>query len=233
MVSRHKPNFLTSVWKLIRNTSPNGDFTLIPYPKFIESYRFLFQWLIQPYKPNMINIFVQLFCIDIILLHYPHYSEDWHRCLHCSDGLSAFLHETWTPSFLMQSLLLFSPFTAFLFKHANSKQFGRKGEGQNGEDTESLISGHRMAMLTSWLPLLCQASNGTDTPILSSKEKAEMVKVLEEMIETLSEEQQEVVLALWLQYYTSCPDSDWPNLEACYRQWYSRSRNLLLMRLEE
>lgn len=84
-----------------------------------------------------------------------------------------------------------------------------------------------MSMLTSWLPLLCRASNGADAPILSSGERAEMVSVLEEMIEKLSWEQQEEVLALWLHHFTCCPDSDWPNLEACYTRWYSKSRDLL------
>ena len=78
------------------------------------------------------------------------------------------------------------------------------------------------------IPWLCRASNGTDTPILSSGERAEMVRVLEEMIEQLGWEQQEEVMALWLYHFMSCPDSDWPNLESCYIRWYSESRKLLL-----
>lgn len=140
-----------------------------------------------------------------------------------------FLHLVWTSTQLNPF-----PFAAFLFKHANAQQFGRrKGELQEeGEDKEYLISRYRMAMLTSWLPLLCRASNGADAPTLSGREKAEMVKVLEEMIEKLSWQQQEEVLSLWLHHFTSCPDSDWPNLETCYTRWYSQSRDLLLKRLE-
>nr|CAD1826907.1 unnamed protein product [Ananas comosus var. bracteatus] len=116
--------------------------------------------------------------------------------------------------------------SVFLFKHANSKQFeeGKQGE----EEKERIIADGRLAMLTSWLPLLCQASNGTDSPVLSRREKEEMVRVLEELIEKLSWEQQEEVLALWLHHFASFPDSDWPNLEASYTRWYAESRKLLL-----
>ncbi|XP_072952870.1 uncharacterized protein [Typha angustifolia] len=117
----------------------------------------------------------------------------------------------------------------FLFKHANSKQFeGCQGGGQEEEEDKRANCDCWMAMLTSWLPLLCRASNGTDAPVLSGREKAEMVRVLEEMIEKLTWEQQEEVLALWLHNFTLCPDSDWPNLESCYTRWYSESRKLLM-----
>lgn len=97
-----------------------------------------------------------------------------------------------------------------------------KGEGEDGSIA------HWMAMLTSWLPLLCRASNGVGTSILSSGERVEMVRVLEEIIEKLSWQQQEEVLALWLHHFTSCSDSDWPNLVSCYTRWYSESRKFLL-----
>lgn len=115
--------------------------------------------------------------------------------------------------------------SVFLFKHANSKQME---EWKGGEGEDGSVAHCRMAMLTAWLPLLCRATNGTDTPILSSGERAEMVRMLEEMIEKLSWEQQEEVLALWLHHFVSCPDSDWPNLESCYTRWYSESRKLLM-----
>ncbi|XP_068639065.1 uncharacterized protein [Aristolochia californica] len=86
--------------------------------------------------------------------------------------------------------------------------------------------GRRMKMLTTWLPFLCQANNGIDVPVLSSMEKAEMVKILEEMIEELNRQQQEKVLALWLDNFMSNPDSDWPNLQPCYTRWYTTSRRL-------
>ncbi|KAI4982142.1 hypothetical protein ZWY2020_022634 [Hordeum vulgare] len=105
----------------------------------------------------------------------------------------------------------------FLFRHANSAEF----EQEEGK------AEHRMAMLRSWLPLLCRGSNGTDAPVLSGRERAEMVTVLEELIEKLRWEQQEEALALWLHHFAACPDTDWPNLERCYTRWYAESRKLL------
>ncbi|XP_068643875.1 uncharacterized protein [Aristolochia californica] len=83
-----------------------------------------------------------------------------------------------------------------------------------------------MKMLMTWLPFLCHANNGIDVPVMSSMEKEEMVKILEKMIEELNCQQQEKVLALWLDNFMSCPDSDWPNLQACYARWYTTSRRL-------
>ncbi|CAL9176806.1 unnamed protein product [Musa hybrid cultivar] len=113
---------------------------------------------------------------------------------------------------------------AFMFKHANSKNFD---EVKVREEEESHLAFFQMAMLKSWLPLICQACNGVDTPILSSRVRAEMVSMLEEMIEKLSWDQQEEVLSLWLHHFTECPDSDWPNLESCYMRWYSESLRFL------
>jgi hypothetical protein len=108
----------------------------------------------------------------------------------------------------------------FLFRHANSAEFGQ-------EEGKVAVGEHRMAMLRSWLPLLCRGSNGTDAPVLSGRERAEMVTVLEELIEKLRWEQQEEALALWLHHFAACPDTDWPNLERCYTRWYAESRKLL------
>ncbi|URE43207.1 hypothetical protein MUK42_13783 [Musa troglodytarum] len=113
---------------------------------------------------------------------------------------------------------------SFMFKHANSKNFD---EVKVREEEESHLAIFQMAMLRSWLPLLCQACNGVDTPILSCRVRAEMVSMLEEMIEKLSWDQQEEVLSLWLHHFTECPDSDWPNLESCYMRWYSESLRVL------
>ncbi|KAH7683837.1 hypothetical protein IHE45_05G209200 [Dioscorea alata] len=117
--------------------------------------------------------------------------------------------------------------SAFLFKHVNTRM--AKGvEGKEEEEEECSIAQRRMAMLTSWLPLLCRATNGTDTPILTSTERAEMVRVLQATIEKLNWNEQEEVLAIWLHHFTASPDSDWPNLESCYTRWYAESRKLLL-----
>ena len=100
------------------------------------------------------------------------------------------------------------------------------------ETEESNKESHRqtkMKMLTSWLPLLCRASNGTDVPVLSISERAELKKVLEETIEMLEQEEQEQVLSLWLHHFTYCPSSDWPNLLASYAHWCTTSRKLLCL----
>ncbi|GJM86889.1 hypothetical protein PR202_ga02788 [Eleusine coracana subsp. coracana] len=109
----------------------------------------------------------------------------------------------------------------FLFKHANSSEFEQSAGGK-------AVAEQRMAMLRSWLPLLCRGSNGTDAPVLSSRERSEMVGVLEELIDKLSWEQQEEILALWLHHFAGCPDTDWPNLETCFTRWYAESRSALL-----
>ncbi|GAB4853313.1 hypothetical protein Ancab_017492 [Ancistrocladus abbreviatus] len=68
-----------------------------------------------------------------------------------------------------------------------------KETGRDCEDAEEIESEwqRRMKtkMLMSWLPLLCRASNGSDSPILSSSERAELEKLLEETIETLDHQE--------------------------------------------
>ncbi|PON81904.1 1,8-cineole synthase [Trema orientale] len=118
--------------------------------------------------------------------------------------------------------------SAFLFKQ--SKHVDQKDglESEKEEQQKQL----KIQMLQSWLPLLCRASNGTDAPVLSASERAELERVLEEMIETLDEEQQEKVLTLWLHHFTSCSSSDWPNLHASYARWCDTARETLLLRQE-
>ncbi|XP_077249911.1 1,8-cineole synthase [Tasmannia lanceolata] len=111
--------------------------------------------------------------------------------------------------------------SVFLFKHAKETDDTEENESQDGK---------KMKMLMSWLPLLCRASNGTDTPVVSMIEKAEMETVLEEMIGEMNILKQEKVLALWLYHFTSCPNSDWPNLQACYAHWYAKSRKIELVK---
>ncbi|CAL4885431.1 unnamed protein product [Urochloa decumbens] len=111
----------------------------------------------------------------------------------------------------------------FLFKHASSREFE---QGAGGKDKDA-VAEQRMAMLRSWLPLLCRGSTGTDAPVLTGRERAEMVTVLEDLIDKLSWEQREAALSLWLHHFAACPDTDWPNLETCYTRWYAESRRLL------
>ncbi|XP_066332537.1 uncharacterized protein [Miscanthus floridulus] len=112
----------------------------------------------------------------------------------------------------------------FLFKHANSREFEQSA---GGKDDKAAVAEQRMAMLRSWLPLLCRGSNGTDAPVLTCRERPEMVAVLEDLIDKLSWEQREEVLSLWLHHFAACPDTDWPNLESCYTRWYAESRRML------
>ncbi|KAH0731978.1 hypothetical protein KY289_003166 [Solanum tuberosum] len=111
--------------------------------------------------------------------------------------------------------------SAFLFKQ--SREIGKIAEDE--ESTKEHLRRTNMNMLMSWLPLLCRASNGTDTPVLSISERAELERILEQIIGTLEqEEEQEKVLSLWLHHFTYCPSSDWPNLHDCYTRWCTASR---------
>ncbi|KAL8536174.1 hypothetical protein ACS0TY_011713 [Phlomoides rotata] len=120
--------------------------------------------------------------------------------------------------------------SAFLIKQAKDI-----GEEEVQDETRTLhVRQTKMKMLLSWLPLLCRANNGTDSPILSMAERAQLENILEEMIETLdAEEEQETVLSLWLHHFTYCSVSDWPNLRSSYTQWYSASRARLTARVAQ
>lgn len=110
------------------------------------------------------------------------------------------------------------------------KQAKEIGGNKEDEDEKEQKRQTKLKLLISWLPLLCRASNGTDTPVLSINEKAELEKILEDLIEGLEEEEeQEKVLSLWLHHFTHCPSSDWPNLHGCYARWCTASRRLLLL----
>ncbi|XP_057804000.1 uncharacterized protein LOC131019468 [Salvia miltiorrhiza] len=111
--------------------------------------------------------------------------------------------------------------SAFLIREA--KEMRKQEEDEEGSRAT------KMRMLMSWLPLLCCANNGTDAPVLSMAERAELETILEEVIWSLGEEEQEMVLSLWLHHFTYCPASDWPNLRSCYTRWYTASRATLLM----
>ncbi|KAK1385961.1 Indole-3-glycerol phosphate synthase [Heracleum sosnowskyi] len=115
--------------------------------------------------------------------------------------------------------------SVFLLKQA--KETGNDKEDDEGN--RECQKQTKIKLLMSWLPLLCRATNGTDTPLLSFSEKAEVEKALEEIIEALSTEEQEQILALWLHHYVHCPTSDWPNLQDCYSRWCNSSRRLLIL----
>ncbi|GMJ03456.1 hypothetical protein like AT5G64230 [Hibiscus trionum] len=113
--------------------------------------------------------------------------------------------------------------SAFLFKQA--KYMGLEDTDEASKDRSRQM---KMKMLTSWLPLLCRASNGTDMPVLSLSERVELEKILEVAIEMLRHVEQEQVLSLWLHHFTLCPSSDWPNLLASYARWCTTSRKLFI-----
>ncbi|KAA3482545.1 1,8-cineole synthase [Gossypium australe] len=121
--------------------------------------------------------------------------------------------------------LTFSQF-AFLFKQARDMEMALDETEEFYEESRRQT---KMKMLTSWLPLLCRASNGSDMPVLSINEKAELEKVLEETIELLDHKEQEQVLSLWLHHFAYCSSSDWPNLHALYCRWCTNSRKLLIL----
>ena len=117
-------------------------------------------------------------------------------------------------------------FSAFLFKQAKELGLEETEEGQREQERQTM-----MKMMMSWLPLLCRASNGSDAPVLRVRERAELERILEEMIERLEhEEEQEQVLSLWLHHFTCSPSSDWPNLHASYARWCTASRKLLILK---
>ncbi|XP_059447844.1 uncharacterized protein LOC132179196 [Corylus avellana] len=113
--------------------------------------------------------------------------------------------------------------SAFFFKQAKDIVLDETEESKEQQRHT------KVKMLISWLPLLCRASNGTDVPVLSISERAELESVLEETIELLEQEEQEQVLSLWLHHFTHCPSSDWPNLHASYARWCNASRRLLIL----
>lgn len=120
---------------------------------------------------------------------------------------------------------------AFLLKQAGETvEGGESCKGKRRIMKEEVRGEVKMKMLMSWLPLLCVASNGTDAPVLSMNERGEVERVLEEMIETIDEEDdKERVLSLWLHHFTYSPSSDWPNLHGAFTRWCMASRRSLLL----
>uniref|UniRef100_A0A7N0T174 1,8-cineole synthase n=1 Tax=Kalanchoe fedtschenkoi TaxID=63787 RepID=A0A7N0T174_KALFE len=117
--------------------------------------------------------------------------------------------------------------SAFLLKQA--KEMSKDSEALE-EDRKLRHRQMKMKMLISWLPLLCRGSNGTHAPVLSTWERAELERILEEMIDELDcLEDQEKVLSLWLHHFTYSSLSDWPNLRNCYARWCAASRKRLLL----
>ncbi|KAK8714243.1 hypothetical protein V6N13_149436 [Hibiscus sabdariffa] len=138
--------------------------------------------------------------------------------------------ERWASASNLASLSLTAEqrLQAFLFKQAKNTRIKEESEEGNNNNKEKPKQ-TKMKMMTSWLPLLCRASNGSDMPVLSINERAELEKVLEDAIDKLEGEEQERVLSLWLHHFTYCASSDWPNLYASYARWCTTSRKLFFL----
>ncbi|KAI3933714.1 hypothetical protein MKW92_052580 [Papaver armeniacum] len=126
--------------------------------------------------------------------------------------------------------------SAFLLKEARKMgQTDEMEKDQNNDDeyVTKMVRKHdeqrekKMKLLMSWLPFLCRASKGTDAPVLSTSDRVEVERAIEDLISTFRKDQQEKVLALWLHHFTYCPLSDWPNLQSCYNSWLDASRKQL------
>ncbi|XP_050364570.1 uncharacterized protein LOC126783192 [Argentina anserina] len=121
--------------------------------------------------------------------------------------------------------------SALLLKYAKDMGVNEDSADDNVSKKEQLKRNEekmQMQMLILWIPLLCIAPNGTDAPVLSVGERAELERVMAETIEMLEVEDQERVLSLWLHHFTYCSSSDWPNLHASYARWCNASRKHLL-----
>ncbi|XP_047321205.1 uncharacterized protein LOC124925279 [Impatiens glandulifera] len=86
----------------------------------------------------------------------------------------------------------------------------------------------KLRLLMLWLPLLIYGGNGLSYPVLSGYEKMELERSLDEVISTLPEPDQELVLVNWLQDFITS-SSDWPNLQNAYDRWCRLSRKLSLI----
>ncbi|OAY52217.1 uncharacterized protein LOC110612505 [Manihot esculenta] len=83
----------------------------------------------------------------------------------------------------------------------------------------------KFRLLVLWIPLFCFANNGLSYPFLTSFDKIEVERAIDEAISTLPAMDQEVILINWLQDFTLCA-SDWPNLKVSYDRWCRCTRQL-------
>ncbi|XVE92937.1 hypothetical protein REPUB_Repub01dG0146800 [Reevesia pubescens] len=83
----------------------------------------------------------------------------------------------------------------------------------------------KFRLLMLWIPLFCHASNGLAYPVLTSFQKADIEKAMDEVISTFPVVEQEVILSNWLQDYVVSV-SDWPNLRVSYDRWCQSTREI-------
>jgi hypothetical protein len=86
----------------------------------------------------------------------------------------------------------------------------------------------QFSILALWLPVLCYASNGVTSPVVSEPERYETEQAIEELISGLPNEDQEVILQNWLEDFAAS-DSDWPNLSRCFDRFCRLSRKQVLL----
>lgn len=84
----------------------------------------------------------------------------------------------------------------------------------------------KFRLLALWVPLFCFAENGLSYPILTNYEKAEMERIMNQLISTLPVADQQIILTNWLQDFT-ISTSDWPNLQLSYDRWCHTTRKLI------
>ncbi|KAH7521120.1 hypothetical protein JRO89_XSUnG0110000 [Xanthoceras sorbifolium] len=84
----------------------------------------------------------------------------------------------------------------------------------------------KFRLIVLWLPLFCHASNGVAYPVLTSFEKVEIERAMDEIIATLPAADQEIILTNWLQDFTVSA-SEWPNLQISYDRWCQSARQLV------
>ncbi|XP_078448540.1 uncharacterized protein LOC144717091 [Wolffia australiana] len=85
----------------------------------------------------------------------------------------------------------------------------------------------RFRVMALWVPLLCHAGNCVGCPVLSGWEKRDVERVLGELIQEMTWEDQELILGRWMEDF-AFSSSDWPDLRSCYDLWCCSSRKLLL-----
>ncbi|OWM63124.1 hypothetical protein CDL15_Pgr008040 [Punica granatum] len=84
----------------------------------------------------------------------------------------------------------------------------------------------KVGILMLWLPLCCHASNGLSYPILTGLEKVEVERAMDQVISSLPQPDQELVLTTWFHDFTTSA-SDWPNLQVSYDRWCHCTRKLV------
>lgn len=98
--------------------------------------------------------------------------------------------------------------------------------GDLNQEYDEVTREVKFKILVLWLPLLCHARNGLSYPILTSYEKFQIERTMNEVISSLPAMDQEVILTNWVQDF-AITASDWPNLQPSYDRWCQSARQLV------